>query len=85
MATPRSSAESTKVRQLVTAAFRWAASDGATTDTILSHSHKRSEFDFYVQAVANYLGIAITADEACRTLLRLRQAGVLSSSSGIER
>jgi|LakMenEpi03Aug12_release.lakeMendotaPanAssembly.Ray.scaffolds.fasta_scaffold168192_2 hypothetical protein len=85
MAHPRSSAESTKVRQLVTAAFRWTASEGANTDTILSHSHRQSEFDFYVQAVANYLGIVITPNEARLTLLRLRIAGLLSSSSGIGR
>jgi len=82
MAHPSSSADAEQIRQVVAAAYRWVG-DGTSSDAILCCSEKRSEFDFYVRAVANHLGVTITTYEAHRALLQLRQLSLLRSSVAI--
>jgi len=72
------STDTQKIRQLVEAAYH-SASDGASIDVVLGSDAKRSEFDFYVQSLADYLEVAVTPEQGRRTLLALRQAGLLRS------
>jgi hypothetical protein len=72
--------ERKKIRRAVEVAYI-ATSDGASSDAILCCDEKRDRFDRFVQIASAVYKCVIAPEEARRTLLGLRKAGVLRRSS----